>query len=374
LTIPPSILINASNLHSGGGVQVACSFIYELSLMGNLPNNFFIWCSSEVDLNLRSLNCNLKSFSNYSVVNTYGLKLIFSSYLFRLQSFDCVFTIFGPLYSPFLSGFNISGFAQAWAIYPNNDAYQKLTFIKRLSFRLKYKLQLFFFKKSDHFVVELDHVKKSLLRLGIGSSDSISIINNSLSSLYFNKNIWEPFSPPIFSQDSSFKFGFVGSNYPHKNLDIFPSVIDTLSAKFNISISIYVTLSESEWSSCSPYFRSKVINVGRLRNSQCPYFYDYLDAVIFPSLLECFSATPLEALYMKKPLFVSDRPFNRDICSVFGFYFDPLSPSSLAYSIYTNFFLSSPSTLHLERGKVHAINFSSPSIRAKKYFSLLSDI
>ena len=55
-----------------------------------------------------------------------------------------------------------------------------------------------------------------------------------------------------------------------------------------------------------------------------------MDAIIFPSLLECFSATPLEAMAMEKPFFASDREFIRDVCSDYALYFDPEDPISAA--------------------------------------------
>ena len=55
------ICINASNLHCGGGVQVASSFIYELSLLHDLPENITCLVSSEVAKNLHQVGCT----SNY---------------------------------------------------------------------------------------------------------------------------------------------------------------------------------------------------------------------------------------------------------------------------------------------------------------------
>jgi glycosyltransferase involved in cell wall biosynthesis len=96
-----------------------------------------------------------------------------------------------------------------------------------------------------------------------------------------------------------------------------------------------------------------------------------MDAVIFPSLLECFSATPLEAMVMGKPLFASDRPFNREVCHSHAHYFDPLSPASAATAIAKVFAngVADPRALQIARD--HAIHFSNPKERAKEYLSLL---
>ncbi|MEM7928074.1 glycosyltransferase, partial [Morganella morganii] len=56
--------------------------------------------------------------------------------------------------------------------------------------------------------------------------------------------------------------------------------------------------------------------------------------LIFPSLLESFSATPVEAMKMKVPVIASDLPFVRSICKDSAFYFNPLDPYSIAESIF----------------------------------------
>ncbi len=42
-----------------------------------------------------------------------------------------------------------------------------------------------------------------------------------------------------------------------------------------------------------------------------------------PTLLECFSASYLEAMYMKKIIFTSDLPFAHTVCKDAAFYFAP---------------------------------------------------
>ena len=131
-----SFLINATNLHVGGGVQVATSFIVELTLMPKLPLGLFVWASDAVDANLRKLGCDVSVLPNYEVINSYGLKLLVSPLRSRLNDFDAVFTVFGPLYCWRLWGSNIIGFAQPWIIYPNNEIYSAMSWSQRFLSRL----------------------------------------------------------------------------------------------------------------------------------------------------------------------------------------------------------------------------------------------
>ena len=141
-----------------------------------------------------------------------------------------------------------------------------------------------------------------------------------------------------------------------------------------MKVLFYVTLTDQEWKSCSREFKEVCVNVGELKISQCPHFYQSMDAMIFPSLLECFSSMPLETMFMKKPLFASDRPFNREICGPHANYFDPLSPIDAADKIFNVFSNNYPKLEDLCKAQEHAINFSSPKKRAKKYLDLLNKL
>lgn len=364
------ILFNASNLHIGGGVQVATSVIGELTKLNSLSEELEIWASSAVDANLRQLGYCLSVFHKYKVVNSHGLSLLCSPLHNHLQRFAAVFTIFGPLYVRKLAGVNITGFAQAWVIYPNNELYAEMSFTQRILTKLKFKLQSLFFARADQLVVELEHVKAGLLQQRITNPDAIHVVNNCLSSLYLTPSSWQSLALP--EAPGKIKLGFVGRNYLHKNTRIFPAIINELRDKYGLQACIYVTFTDEEWAACSQAFRAAVINVGPLFVAQCPTFYNAMDAVVFPSLLESFSATPLEALAMKKPLFASDRPFNRDICQEYAHYFDPLSPQSAARTIARVFSGSRESNNDfLAAAKEHALNFSNAKLRAERYLALL---
>jgi glycosyltransferase involved in cell wall biosynthesis len=366
-------LINASNLHVGGGVQVATSVIGELSICKNLPAGLAIWASSEVHQNLMLLGYDVSRFPSYEVIDSYGMDFIFSSLSSRIQKFRSVFTIFGPLYALKLRGKNITGFAQGWIIYPKNDGVGNFSFLRNLLNKLKYKIQTIFFKRADLLVVELEHVREMIVKLKIKERDKVEIIHNCLSSIYTNQNLWQSLEVPDVLSD--FRIGFVGRNYSHKNTRIFPEIKRILKLRFGIEVSFFVTFNDSEWRACDLDFRSSVVNVGSIFVSQCPSFYKKMDAVIFPSLLECFSATPLEAMAMKRPLFASDRPFNRDICGDYAIYFDPLNPLDAANAI-ASYFTSKSNGNHilqsnLKMAQAHALSFSNAGLRADRYLKLL---
>lgn len=363
------ILINASNLHSGGGVQVASSFINELpSISNNIIKCFDIIVSSEVDKNINKVTKNF--FKNYKVHNIFGLKKYINN-IDLFDTYDLVFTIFGPCYHP-IKGINLVGFAQPWIIYPENECYNMLSVLQKFKFKLKFYLQKKFFKTSDFCVVELEHVKQRLVDLDIFKSERIQVVYNTVSNVYFSPEKWEKIN---FETSEKFKIGLISRDYFHKNTDILPKVKEILKNKYKKNVDFYVTFNQEEWQGKSFEFQDSIINIGPLKVNECPNFYEKMDAIIFPSLLECFSATPLETMIMEKPLFASDRGFIKDVCLDFAFYFEPTDPYSAAAVIHD--FIETQSDHELEAklwaAKNHAENFSNARQRAITYTEIIEN-
>lgn len=363
------VLINAANLHSGGGVQVASSFINELPfLSNNIIKYFDVMVSSEVDKNI---NKSTKSFfKNYQVYNIFGLKN-YKSNLGLFDNYDLVFTVFGPCYYN-IKGLNLVGFAQPWIIYPNNECYNLLSYTDKFKFKIKYFLQKIFFKRSDFIIVELEHVKQSLIELGMFKKDNIHVVYNTVSNVYFSPEKWEVIN---IKPSENFKIGLISRDYFHKNTNILPKVKEILKIKYQKDVDFYVTFNEHEWVNKSSYFQENIINIGPLKVNECQSFYEVMDAIIFPSLLECFSATPLEAMIMKKPLFASDRDFIKDVCLDFAFYFEPTDQNSAA-AVINNFIENKKNNeldIKLIAAQTYAKNFSTARQRAVKYTQIIEN-
>ncbi len=369
------LLIYAANLHVGGGVQVAASVISELAQWPDETNDVTVWASSCVNQNLEGLGFSPDIFGSYEVVDHRGIRARFSRDRSRVSNFDSIFVIFGPYYLGALhrNGSRpqvVMGFAQSWIIYPDAEVYAQLTPMRRWIARVKFFLQAQFFKRADTLVVELDHVKRGLIAQGIAKPDQVEVVHNCIASIYLNPVLWQV--PTLPQRVARFRLGYVGRNYSHKNTRVFPEALAALRRDYQLDVELLVTFTQSEWEACGDDFRSAVVNVGALTMAQCPAFYQSLDAVVFPSMLESFSATPLEALVMMKPLFASDRAFVRDICGEFAQYFDPLDPSDIARVVATG--LSQPVDAYkLAQARHHAINFSNASSRAKRYLEVLRE-
>lgn len=365
------VLIFASNLRGGGGVQVAASVIEELSAISSAAVNISVLASTEVDSNVKLLNIDTSRFYSYEVRNFYGVSTLWSGLSNYLKNFDGILTVFGPLYIWSPTTLSVVGFAQPWIVYPQNEIFAELSKFKQLTLRLKYWIQSRFFSRADVLVVELEHVKLRLLNAGLKDNGSIKVVHNCISTLYRQPERW--LSVEVPPSRACLRLGFLGRNYPHKNTKIIPAVRFYLERNYGMSVDFYVTFNDQEWNNCTSEFRASVKNVGALSVAQCPAFYSEMDGIIFPSLLECFSATPLEAMAMERPLFAADRPFIHDVCGEHAHYFDPTSPKDAAACIAEYFFEKEKRGLELGAAREHALSFSTAPERARKLMACMAE-
>lgn len=371
------ILINAANLHNGGGVQVATSFIMELSgMVERFPGfDFVVYASSAVDANLASSGFDNACVTRYEVFDVHGLQSLKPSLAKRFEGFDLVFTVFGPLYRFSELPNHVVGFAQPWIIYPENEISHSLSVKSLLLTKLKFFLQWVFFHRASRLVVELGHVKNRLITLKGFSADRIDVVSNCFSAVYFDKSRWAPITGLPEADDGIVRLGFVSRDYPHKNIGVLLEVARALKRISAVDYRLYVTLTEAEWQARSEEFREIIVNVGPITVAQCPTFYKAVDGVIFPSLLECFSATPLEAMVMERPLFASDRGFVRDCCGEHATYFDPLDAEQAAKLI-DEWFSKKPKgerQARIEGAYRHVLSLPDSRARAESYLEIISE-
>lgn len=355
------ILINASNLNGGGAVQVATSYLVELIRL-NQASKYDVLLSSVVFENLCALNVDLNCFNNFEVENNYGFKFLFSIRQFKLLKYDLVFTIFGPLYCILRLKKSLVGFAQPNIIYPEVSSLFNRGVFLRLFGALKYSIQKIFYLKSTALIVELDHVQQRLRRIRGFGNHQIFIVRNAINSFFLNHVLTK-----VNKCDGIFRIGFLSKFYPHKNHMILVEVAEILKKKYKFSnFEFHLTIDDQDFRRLGFSDHANFINHGSLRLDQCINFYDLIDCVFFPSLLECFSASPIEALIMKKILVASDRDFVRDIVGNYALYFEPESAESGADALWQAININNDDK-YFQNARDYAIGFSSASDRAISY-------
>jgi glycosyltransferase involved in cell wall biosynthesis len=126
---------------------------------------------------------------------------------------------------------------------------------------------------------------------------------------------------------------------PHKNLEILVEALKRLRAYTPKPARCLITISADQHPGARQLLRRieredlapQIVNLGWIpTRERLAQVYRSADAYIFPSLMETFSFTYLEAMCFGLPILTSDRDFARDRCQDAAVYFDPLDPESVA--------------------------------------------
>ena len=331
------ILVNASNLRIGGGVQKAVEFIRS-SLSYDSGHAFCYVVSDVVARNLETL------------VETRGLDLTVASVspalpwggratrrmLVGLEKRfrpDVVFSIFGPTYHAFRSP-HVMGFAVPWVTHPNPHAWRTLRNpIARARHWAWCRQVAFWTRFADRWVLETRVAAEGLTRaLGADPARFHVVPNNCAEQYYQARDAGvRPDARLRRESDSDFHLLVFSAWYPHKNLEIVPRVAAALRQRDPGRIyRFFLTFDRASrpWRSIETTARRlgverNVVNLGPVPVRDGPGLYFSSDALFLPTLLESYTATYPEAMCMRRPIVTCDLPFARDICGEAALYVPP---------------------------------------------------
>lgn len=333
------VLLDASNLAVGGGVQVAASLVDELwrlrqdhEITTSHPWLSQLTChlSPEVNENRTmsgadpAIHVTSKRWSQPSIwLPQHG------------HEYDLQVTVFGPRYGRRLAPITVTGIADVTSVYSwpagvpaGGSAARLRRALRGLAVRRLFGRESFLVSESQA-LLNVFHARTGF---DLGKTQ---VIPNVVNRAVVEPGLRAPLGVTLKSvvDDGTRLLAYVARLYPHKNHAILPKVRTEL-LKLGMDVKFVVTLTDSEWAAVSAELRESCINVGVIPVTQVADLNLQCDAVIFPSLLESFSATPIEALITNGLLFASDRPFVRDVCGDAAVYFDPLDPSQCARAVF----------------------------------------
>lgn len=365
------MIINTATTHKGGGVQVAYSFIEECK---RFDKHEFHVVLGKMLADMISEREFPRNFSFYRigyrpatrVLRTRSHDRFFRDLEETIQP-DVVFTTSGPAYwrpkAPHLVGYNLPHY-----IYRDSPFFAQIPFIERLKWDLKGAVIKYFFKKdADAYVVQTDDVNARLKVLL--KSENVYTVSNTYSRHYINPGP-TPNRLPERKADE-FRLLTLSAWYPHKNLNIIPSVIDALTENMKENVRFVLTLPDDVFRKEFPgRYQNNIMNVGPVKPEHGPALYRECDALFLPTLLECFSASYAEAMVMELPIITSDLGFARSVCKDAALYADPLNPDDYAKKInelINNFDLRKNL---IENGLKNLKQFSTAAERANKYITI----
>lgn len=313
------VLVDASNCRSGGGVQVAASFLDELTSLVSTPADVAGWSFTVLVSGpvARNLGRETRARLNIEIRDTRLWH--FGRWLPRLRHHDVAFTIFGPRYRSCWAAVEIVGFADVTSLFPIPAGVDIPGGIRGLRWRLRALVSKTLFRRDDQLVVEAAHVKNALVaRWGL-RPESIHIVPNTPNAV-FADIADEPAPPPAAARP--LRLIYVTRAHPHKNIAFLAEVVDGLAAR-GVETELVLTLTDDEMHRLGLADRTGVTSVGPRNVGDLVELYRTCHVAVFPSLLECFSVTPLEAFAAGIPLVASDRDFVRDVAADAALYADP---------------------------------------------------
>lgn len=367
-----TILINASNLKVGGGIQVADSICCELSKYPNL--NFIVVLSDFLENTSRKI----AGVDNITIVN-YNIKNSLQTILFGRDRFldtivkrnhvNAVITIFGPSrWNPLVP--HISGFAMAHLVLSNSPYFKQLSFLKKIKSYTKIKLLDIYFKRSaDYFYTENPFI--TTLLQNKWPEKKIYTISNNYNQVYDNSAIWNNIELP---ESDGKTILCITANYPHKNLQISILISRYLKSKYpDFKFRFVFTVDSSELI-IPDDLKKHFLLIGKVDISQCPSLYNQCDISFQPSLLECFTATYAESMKMRKPIITTDLDFAKGLCGDSALYYSPLDAKDAAEKIIR---LSQDKNLEsklIEAGEKQLLKFDSAEFRFKQILNIVKKI
>lgn len=362
------IIIDNSNLIVGGGIQVATSFLYDLN-NSKLDNQYVVIqsqnSSQDVDKSLFTSNFSFFDLSKEETVSKVKRIKRVKEIEKKIKA-DVIFTTFGPSYHR--SNFpKIVGFAIPYLIYPDSPFFYKISFVQRLKYKLLGIIKKrAFVKNSDCLIFETDNANE-IFSKSIPTRIKTYTVSNTINEVFLDDSKWEK----VNLNNNIYNILCLSAFYPHKNLDIIPEVIDILVNSYKLNdFKFNITISEGNFS-LSDEQKKYVQFLGKIPLNQIPDLYKKSNIVFIPTLLEVFSATYLEAMFMKKPIIASDMPFARDICKDAAIYCSPMDAKAYAKAIYDLYSNEQLKRLLVTKGSENLKRFGNSMDRTKKYLEII---
>lgn len=368
------LIINTSSLFSGGGVQVALSFIEECRNFDKNEYHVFLCPSVEKQIDKSSYPDNFIFYTIERKGNIINNILYLRKKLSSLEKEikpDCVFTVFGPSYWTPQSS-HLLGYALPHYLYPESPYFNNVSYKERVTFILRKITQILFFKKNSiYFHVETQDAQIRLSHLLNCSEENIFVISNTYSQYFDKFKETENFILPKKDKIGTVRFLILSAFYKHKNVGILNQVIPLIKSRIDVDVQFVTTLPTDVFDKAfSDAAKSHIYNFGFIPSKDCPQLYSECDFIFLPTLLECFSANYPEAMKMNMPIVTSDLSFAHSVCGDAALYIDPLDPEDIACKITELINNINLQKQLIKNGQRRLENFPSANERASKYLEI----
>jgi len=369
------LIINASSIYKGGAEQVVHSFITECRDIQGHEYHIFLCDNIMSVLDEQDFPSNfyfhkLEKRPANSLYNLYKALHYFDDLEKKIKP-DAVISTGGHGFwnpsVPIVTAFNIPHY-----LYPESPYFDKISLKKKIYWELKKRFDLSFYQNSDAIVVQTDDVKRRVRELL--PEIPVFTVSNTVNGVFRNPNIDKQKLPD--KETDEIRLLTVSADYPHKNLEIINGVLDELFAKGIHNIKFVLTLPEESFKNNfdQKEYQDNIINVGPVPIDECPALYNECDMMFLPTLLECFSASYVEAMAMKKPILTSNLGFAHSVCRDAAVYFNPVDTKDIADKIKMLVQDSSLQDKLIQRGTNIYNSINTPRERALSFIKIGEDL
>ncbi len=375
------LLINASNIYATGATQVTISFLHEII---SIPSNkYYILLSKKIAGEIENIQFP-ENFYFFEVpyhpmssgfIRSAKTRKLLKKFEVEINP-DVVFTIFGPSYwKPKVP--HLQGFAYAHYIYRDSPYWETINKWQLLKVILLRFIHLRYFKNTGkYYVCETQDVSDRVVSLLKISPKNVYTVNNNYSSAFYNFTTNISLNLLKKKEHNEYRLLSPCSFMTHKNLKIINKVVGVIKQRLPDWNVIFVLTIDSDAFDINFTKEAKesIINIGRIPVNLCPQIYSECDALFLPTLLECFSASYPEAMFMEKPILTSNLSFARSICKDAALYFDPLDVDDIVNKIIILITNESKKNELIKKGQIQLTNFDNASLRASKYLNICKQI
>lgn len=363
------ILLNLSNLKSGGGHNVAYNFLLSLDdFESNVTFTYYVASDSPLHHFLLRKKVSHLYVAPRNPLLRLLIDLSIGSFLLAFSDIDIIYTYFG--FSPFITFKpQVSGIADSNLFYPDINFWNRFTGLSLFGKRLVDFYRLAGLKLAYATIFENPSLMTRAIDLyGISRTTTIK------PSIYALPSCQSP-STSILKLPSGPKGLFLCGWQYHKNYLMIPSIASELKDQ-NIDFT-FVFTAPLDQSYCHKEFvalaaqlnvSDRIIFTGPVPKHELPELYSSVDFVFLLSLLESFSNNIIEAWFYGKPLFITDHEWSRSICHDAAVYVSRDDPSSIADNIRQLLFDQCIRDLIVSRG--HKMLSSYPSIHTRTRLEL----
>lgn len=337
----PKVLVNATTLVVGGGVQIGISFVEYASRFEHKRFDFIFAVSRQI---YDGLSTELQQDERLNIVDVSPARIV-KGYKSRLQlkhleyQFypDIVYTLGLPSYVRFNRP-EVGRYTNPWEIFPSSLAWSKVPIIERVRILLKSQYRMYWARRAEYFETQTEAAKSGIIKKLHVPSQKIKVIPNSPNQRYLHNG---DATEGKVNKANGKNVLCLSAAYRHKNLSIIPEVAEKLKNNHNDPSYLFILTipfesqiyKEIKTASTKLGVTEMIKNIGPLSIDQCIAQYKKANVIFLPTLLEVFSATYLEAMAMSKPIITPDLDFARDICGEAAMYYSPISPTSAAEAL-----------------------------------------